>query len=185
MGRRVHLGSPQSLDRRDVQDSGERGDEDRRVFLRCLKPADQASIRFQRAATRGLFDIYFAGYDGINATLEFEKSGGGTEAITDLKHRFLWVLTVDQLFADEQLATLTNSNTIWALGDHLGTLRDLADFGTNFSITNHRVYDSFGKLTSETNATIDLLFAYTGKYFDDITNLSNHWNRWFETQIGK
>jgi RHS repeat-associated protein len=99
----------------------------------------------------------------------------------------LWGAIVDQLFADEQITNpLLEGNTIWPLGDHLGTLRDLADFdGTSFAISNHRVYDSFGKLTSETNSAVDTFFAYTGKYFDRITGLSNHWHRWYDPQLGK
>ncbi|MFO0527186.1 MAG: RHS repeat domain-containing protein, partial [Planctomycetota bacterium] len=78
------------------------------------------------------------------------------------------------------------------MGDHLGTLRDLADFsGTAFTITNHRVFDTFGRLTSETNSAVDSHFAFTGKFFDDLgdtelsTSLSHHWNRWYDPQLGK
>ncbi|MEQ1905362.1 MAG: RHS repeat-associated core domain-containing protein [Pirellulaceae bacterium] len=125
---------------------------------------------------------FLVGYDGINPTLAFD---GGTTA--DVSNRFLWGQMVDQLFADEQITNPSSAgNVLWALGDHLGTIRDLVDFnGSTYSITNHRVYDSFGRLTSETNAAVDMVFAYTGKYFDEITQLSNHWNRWYDPQSGK
>ncbi|MEQ1903654.1 MAG: Ig-like domain-containing protein [Pirellulaceae bacterium] len=130
----------------------------------------------------GVTNTFLVGYDGINPTLAFD---GGTTA--DVSNRFLWGQMVDQLFADEQITNPSSAgNTLWALGDHLGTIRDLVDFnGTTYSITNHRVYDSFGRLTSETNAAVDMVFAYTGKYFDEITQLSNHWNRWYDPQSGK
>jgi RHS repeat-associated protein len=143
-------------------------------------------------------DQYFTGYDGINPTLEFETSGttsapAATES--NLKHRYLWGPVVDQLLADEQYTgtnspATTEGNTLWALADHLGTIRDIADFDTSFdpakfTIVNHRVFDSFGRLTSETNSSIKLSFAYTGKFLDEATNLSHHWNRWYDPQLGK
>jgi hypothetical protein len=44
---------------------------------------------------------------------------------------------VDQLLADEQYTgsntpSTTEGNTFWALVDHLGTIRDIADFDTSF-----------------------------------------------------
>jgi RHS repeat-associated protein len=130
----------------------------------------------------GVTTAFLVGYDGINPTLAFD---GGTTA--DVSNRFLWGQMVDQLFADEQITNPSSAgNVLWALGDHLGTIRDLVDFnGSTYSITNHRVYDSFGRLTSETNAAVDMVFAYTGKYFDEVTQLSNHWNRWYDPQSGK
>jgi RHS repeat-associated protein len=143
-------------------------------------------------------DQYFAGYDGINPTLELETSATtSAPAATEssLKHRYLWGPVVDQLLADEQYTgtntpATTAGNTLWALADHLGTIRDIADFDTSndpaeFTIVNHRVFDSFGRLTSETNSSVDLCFAYTGKFMDDSTGLSHHWNRWYDPKLGK
>jgi hypothetical protein len=39
------------------------------------------------------------------------------------------------------------------------------------TIINHRVYDAFGNLTSQTNAAVDCLFGYTGQMFDQNTGL--------------
>jgi len=53
------------------------------------------------------------------------------------------------------------------------------------------VFDTFGRLTSETNSAVDSHFAFTGKFFDDLgdtelsTSLSHHWNRWYDPQLGK
>ena len=129
-------------------------------------------------------DQYFAGYDGISPTLEFD--GPNT---ADLVHRYLWGQVVDQLLADEEIATAgAAGNTLWPMADHLGTIRDIADLneGTNlFSIANHRVYDSFGNLTAETDTDVDLSFTYTGKFLDDQTGYSLHWNRWLDPATGK
>ncbi|MBX3417398.1 MAG: hypothetical protein KF851_07350 [Pirellulaceae bacterium] len=148
------------------------------VFNRLIKRVYDSN----GPAPGGQQTLFFAGFDGINPTLAFK---GGS--VSDLSNRFLWGAIVDQLFADEQITNpLIEGNIVWPLGDHLGTLRDLADFdGTSYSVANHRVYDSFGKLTSETNSAVDTFFAYTGKYFDRITGLSNHWHRWYDPQLGK
>ncbi len=123
-------------------------------------------------------------HDGINPTLAFD----GT-AKTDVSNRFLWGPAVDQLFADEQVTTTSSvGNVIWPLADQVGTLRDLVDFNEStsiFTITNHRTFDSFGNLTAETQSTVDEIFAYTGKFFDDVTKLSNHLNRWLDPNLGK
>jgi RHS repeat-associated protein len=40
-------------------------------------------------------------------------------------------------------------------------------------------------LTAESQSTVDEIFAYTGKYFDEVTKLSNHLNRWLDPNLGK
>ena len=91
--------------------------------------------------------------------------------------------------ADEQVIVPTQAgNVLWPLGDWQGTLRDVVDFNeTNnvFEVVNHRVYDSFGNLTAETNTNVNLDFGYTGKFHDETTKLSYHWNRWFDPKAGK
>lgn len=70
--------------------------------------------------------------------------------------------------------TGTAGNVLWALSDNLGTIRDIADLsGSTTSITNHRRFSAFGKLASETNAAVDMLFAFTGKLLDENTGLQD------------
>jgi RHS repeat-associated protein len=120
-------------------------------------------------------------YDaGINAVLQFDGSSA-----SNLSHRYLWSNSVDELLADEQIA---GSNTLWGLADHLGSLRDIADLneGTGVtSITNHRTFNSFGKLISETNAAVDMLFAFTGKQYDEATALQHNLFRWYDPALGQ
>ena len=122
--------------------------------------------------------------EGINAILQFDGS-----AASNLAHRYLWSNQVDELLADEQATSLsTGGNTLWGLGDHLGTLRDIADLneGTGVtSVTNHRTYNVFGKLTAETNSAVDLLFGFTGKQLDDATGLQHNLYRWYDSAIGQ
>jgi len=64
-------------------------------------------------------------------------------------------------------STSSDGNTLWPLADHLGTIRDIADYdgGTPaFAITNHRVYDSFGRLISESNSAVELVAGWPGTH---------------------
>jgi RHS repeat-associated protein len=77
---------------------------------------------------------------------------------------------------------------IWPLTDHLGTARDLAQYnaGTDTTaITNHRIYDSFGNLVSETSAAVDHLFGFTARPWDEETDLQYNLNRWYDPVIGQ
>ena len=89
-------------------------------------------------------------------------------------HHYLW--TPNQ--QDKLLADTTTSGILWALTDHLGTIRDVLDGNSS----THLIYDAFGNLISGTNP---LLFGYTGKAFDSDTNLQNNINRWYDATIGR
>ncbi|MDD3470433.1 MAG: RHS repeat-associated core domain-containing protein [Thermoguttaceae bacterium] len=61
-------------------------------------------------------------------------------------------------------------------------------------VVNHRSYNTFGVLTNEvgvstdgneTASAVDCLFGYTGKMFDDVTELQNNVNRWYNPELGK
>jgi len=148
-----------------------------------------------------------------NGTVPFTTDENGAPQLTlaNLTHRYLWGSAVDQLLADEQLSPLPPGegqgegdqgeggenqaviltepgNVVWALSDQLGTVRDLAvlDAATVVtSVANHRAYNSFGQLTSETNAAIDCLFGFTGRALDPTTGLQNNLNRWYDPALGE
>ena len=125
---------------------------------------------------------YWVYDEGTNPVLEYF---GGNPLI---QHRYVWSDKVDDLLADEQNPGLSSRNTLWALSDHLGSIRDIADTsestGTT-SIANHRRYDSFGRRVWETNDAVDLVFGYTGKLFDETTRLQNNLNRWYDSSTGR
>ncbi len=129
-------------------------------------------------------DQFWAYDEGINALFEFNGTTG-----SDLKHRYLWSDQVDELLVDSQLTNLTTAgNAIWGLADHLGTIRDLADYVAatdTTTVTNHRVYNAYGKLVSETNSAVDLLFGFTGKQLDDATGLQHNLFRWYDSNLGQ
>ena len=150
------------------------------AFNRLVKRTLDADGAGSAAAT----SQYWSYDDGINALVQFEGSAAST-----LSHRYLWANEVDQLLSDEQVTSLsTGGNTLYALSDHLGTIRDIADFNESTGITtiaNHRTYNAYGKLISETNAAVDLLFGFTGKQLDEATGLQHNLNRWYDSGLGQ
>jgi RHS repeat-associated protein len=127
--------------------------------------------------------------------LQFDKDGTGDVTGENLSHRYLWGPAVDQLLADEQVTnTQTPGTVIWPLTDQLGTVRDMAVYNAQIgetSVVNHRVFDAYGNLKSETNpqtgqaAAVDCLFAFTGRLYDKPTGLQNNLNRWYDPNVGR
>ncbi len=133
-------------------------------------------------------------YDGDQVVSRFDNTyadGAATDATaSDLSHRYLWnSQAIDHLFADEQVDSLaTEGDMLYALTDHQGSVRDLAVYDAQndeTTIANHRIYDSYGNLESETNAAVDCLFGYTGRQFDEATGLQNNLNRWYDAATGR
>ncbi len=91
--------------------------------------------------------------------------------------------------ADEHVESLgTAGDVVWPLTDNLGTVRDLATYDSNTDVTtiaNHRVYDAYGNRTSQTNSAVDCLFGYTARQYDEVSNLQNNLNRWYDAKVGR
>ncbi len=127
-------------------------------------------------------------YDGDQIVLQFDRTGGGDVQASDLSHRYLWGPAVDQILADETVGDGGSDDVLWPLTDHQGTVRDLAFYDeadAETSIANHVAYNAFGRKTSETNAAVDCVFAYTGRLLDDDTDLQNHLHRWYDPATAK
>jgi RHS repeat-associated protein len=70
----------------------------------------------------------------------------------------------------------------------VGTIRDLATHDSDThetTIANHRNYDSYGNLLSQTDDAVDELFGFTGRLFDEATGLQNNLNRWYDPTVGR
>ncbi len=132
----------------------------------------------------GVSDTWWAAFDRIHSTLEFDGN-----QVTDVTHRYLWGQFQDDLLADEIVTSTSSAGTIqWGLSDQVHTIRDIGrwDSGTSdFEIANHRVFDTFGKLESEMDSSIDLAFAFNGKWTESETGYTHHLNRWYDAVIGK
>jgi RHS repeat-associated protein len=124
-------------------------------------------------------DTFFSWENG-QIVFQFDSAASAVPS-----HRYLWnPVAVDQLFADENAL----NEVLWALNDHLGTPRDLVtyDLVTHAaSIANHRVFDSYGILISQTDSDFQVVFGFTGVYFDSVVGLQNNRNRWYDPATGR
>jgi RHS repeat-associated protein len=122
-------------------------------------------------------------HDDNQIALQFDDVGSGNLTDDDLSHRYLRGPTVDQLLTDEQVTSLGSAGPVyWPLTDHLNTIRDAID--NTATVQLHRVYDAFGNFT-ENPSNINLLFAFTGRPFDEDTSLQNNLNRWYDAAVGR
>ncbi len=128
-------------------------------------------------------------HDDNQIALQFDKTGTGDLAAADLSHRYTWGPLVDQILADEQVTSLeTAGSMLWPLCDHLNTVRDIASYNSGTDTTtvaNHRVYNAFGKLISETNSSVTCLFYFTARPLDLSTFLQNNLHRWYDPAVGR
>jgi RHS repeat-associated protein len=110
-------------------------------------------------------------YDGSNIALVFDGAGSQT-------HRYLYGTGVDTVLADER-----GGAVVWALADNQGTIRDLVD--GNGTILNHITYDSFGKIVSQSNASVEFRYGYTGREQDAETGLDYYRARYYDAVNGR
>src|SRR5206468_3003993 len=50
---------------------------------------------------------------------------------------------------------------------------------------NHRMFDSFGNITAQTNSAIDTIFAFTGREHDEETGLQYNRGRYYDGEAGR
>ena len=81
------------------------------------------------------------------------------------------------------LAQESGGQTLWALTDHQGSVRDVVD--DDGAVLNHIVYDSFGQVTSESDPTVDFRFGYTGRELDEETGLLQYRARYYDAAVGQ
>ena len=62
-------------------------------------------------------------------------------------------------------------------------MRDILNGVSN--VVNHLRYDSFGRITSETNAAVDFLFAFTGRERDEESGLYYYRARYYDPAVGR
>ena len=127
-------------------------------------------------------------YDGNQVVMDFRRTGSGLVQTGDLEWRYLWGPAVDQILAEENVDNGSDETVQWTLTDHLNTVRDIAKYDSGSDMTtavNHLIYDAFGRVTSESNPTIDSLFLFTGRPFDSDTQLQNNLNRWYDARVGR
>jgi len=115
-------------------------------------------------------------YDGSDVVLVLDEAGSFT-------NRYLHGPAVDQVFMEESIGEI-----LWGLADNQGTIRDVANYDPiedESSVLNHRKFDSFGNITAESNSSIEFRYAYTGRYFDEDSNLQYNRARWYDATVGR
>jgi len=143
-------------------------------------------------------------YEDGQIVFEFHEEILGSVLVGDLEaqdllRRLLWGPAVDQLLAEEHvedLFSLVDNETLWALTDRLGSVRDMVD--SNGTLRLHRSFDAFGQITDEMYydasgqelspgwfGYVTLAFAYTGRPLDEATGLQNNLNRWYDARVGR
>jgi RHS repeat-associated protein len=93
-------------------------------------------------------------------------------------YRYLHGTQIDQILAQE-----ANGEVLWALTDNQGTVRDIVN--NDGVVVNHITYDSFGKVTGESNAAVDFRFGYTGRELDAETGLYYYRARYYNPNTGR
>ena len=122
-------------------------------------------------------------YDANQPVLQFDG-----DTASDLSHRYLWGPAVDQLLADETADNGGPEDILWPLTDWQGSLRHLAQYNASTDTTtvaNEKFYDAYGNVTSESNSSVDTVFGWTGRFFDDDTGLQWNLNRWYDPKTGR
>ena len=122
------------------------------------------------------------GAAGDHMLLQFDEAD-------DLIDRFMYGPNVDQILASEEVvSTSAAGDVLWALTDHLGTIRDVAEYDTGTdttTIATHLAYDAIGNITSESNSAVDFLFGFTGRERDEESDLQFNRARYFGTDVGR
>ena len=108
----------------------------------------------------------FVVHDGWQIVLTLNAKG-------KVKDRNLWGANQDELIA---------ANDQFTLCDHLGSVRDIVN--ADGKVTGHREYNAFGKVTKQTDKSLSA-FGYTGKFFDNQTQLQWNVNRWYDAEVGR
>ena len=101
-------------------------------------------------------------YNGKNPYADFNGSGTLTERYVSGPG------VVNGKAVDEVLArTSSGGATAWYMTDKLGSVRDVVS--SSGSGLDHIIYDSFGNIVSETNASNGDRFKYAGMEYDSVT----------------
>ena len=134
------------------------------------------TIDWDGAGSGSAEEVHYV-YDGDDILLAFDESG-------DLTNRYLHGPAVDQILADEQVTSLTSAgDVLWPLVDNLGSVRDIVD--STGAVENHLTYDAFGNVTSETDDTVDHIYAYTGRDRDEESDLQYNRARYYDASVGR
>ncbi|MBX9716763.1 MAG: hypothetical protein K2X42_09230, partial [Burkholderiaceae bacterium] len=84
---------------------------------------------------------------------------------------------------DAMLSEQRGNQLRWSLTDQQNSVRDVVD--ASGQSLDHIVYDSFGKISSQTQAGQAPRFGYTGRELDAQTGLMDYRARWYDNSLGR
>jgi RHS repeat-associated protein len=79
--------------------------------------------------------------------------------------------------------TSSGGTTAWYLTDKLGSVREIV--GTSDNVLDQIVYDPFGNIVTETNASNGDRFKFAGMQYDAAVGQYFDHARWFSSTIGR
>lgn len=121
-------------------------------------------------------------YDRDDVLLDFVDPDGTGQSFPlkpVLARRYLHGPMVDQVFAQDS----GSGNILWYLADHLGSTRDLVN--NSGTIQNHVVYDSFGRVVSQSNAAASSRYLFAGREFDPQLGIYYYRARYYDPAMGR
>ncbi|MGF1581953.1 MAG: RHS repeat-associated core domain-containing protein [Gemmataceae bacterium] len=85
---------------------------------------------------------------------------------------------------DQLLGRIDSSDTVaWYLTDHVGSVRHMID--NSGVVQNTIVYDGFGNITSESNASFGDRYKWTGREWDAEAKLQYNRARYYDPALGR
>ena len=116
--------------------------------------------------------VLFSVYDGPNVWSDYDDTGAVTS-------RYLYNDGVDQIAARWS----PQNGTGWYLSDRLGTVREILD--SVGAIVNELVYDSYGRILTQSNPEFGDRFTYTGREWDEALGLYYYRARFYDPAMGR
>jgi RHS repeat-associated protein len=106
-------------------------------------------------------------------TTKLVTDGNGNETF-----HYLYGLNIDQVLAQD-----STTGMVWALADRLGSIDTLTD-GEGV-VVDKRTFDSFGRVLSETNPSVQFRYGYTGRELDLESGLDYYRARYYDSNVGR
>ena len=116
--------------------------------------------------------VYNGGSADANPYTDFTGAGS-------LKMRYLDGLAVDELLSQAD----SSGNIAWYLTDNLGSVTDVVN--TSGTDLDHIVYDPYGNIVTQTNATNAVRFGFAGMEYDSVTGLYYDHARYYDPVTGR
>jgi RHS repeat-associated protein len=117
----------------------------------------------------GVVENYFIDRNQI----AFVTDGSGNETF-----HYLYGLNVDAVMAQD-----SSTGMLWSLADRLGSIDTLTD--AEGVVVNKRTFDSFGRVLSETNPSVQFRYGYTGRERDLESGLDYYRARYYDPNVGR